>query len=112
MVIAFPLITPPFFIQFQIFLYPDTQETESFQMSPYLHGLGPKIKIVSAMPIYGYGCSPRPDGRIGSETPPKVAPMGGAFWSTPISKMSFLENLGWTKFKLSLTSSGAIKRDP
>ena len=47
-------------------------------------------------PIYGCGRSPRPDGRMGPETQPKVAPMGGALWSTPISKMTFLENLAWT----------------
>ena len=47
-------------------------------------------------PIYGCGRSPRPDGRMGPKTQPKVAPMGGALWSTPISKMTFLENLGWT----------------
>ena len=73
--IAFRLITPSFFIQFQIFLYPDTQETESF------HGLGPKIKMTSAVPIYGQARSPRPDGRVSSETPPKGAPMGGACWA-------------------------------
>ena len=92
--IAFRLITPSFFIQFQIFLYPDTQETKSFQMSPYFHGLGPKIKMTSAAPIYGQARSPRPDGRVTPETPPKVAPMGGACWPTPISKMTFPENLG------------------
>ena len=95
--IAFRLITPLFFIQFQIFLYPDTQETKSFQMSPYFHGLGPKIKMTSAAPIYGQARSPRPDGRVSSETPQKGAPMGGACWSTPISKMTFPENLGWTR---------------
>ena len=45
-------------------------------------------------PIYGCGRSPRPDGRRGPATHPKVAPMGGALWSTPISKTTFLENLG------------------
>ena len=76
-------------MQFQIFLYPDTQETESFQMSPYFHGLGPKIKMTSAAPIYGQAHSQRPDGRVSPETTAKGAPMGGACWSTPISNMTF-----------------------
>ena len=62
--IAFRLITPSFFMQFQIFLYPDTQETESFQMSPYFHGLGLKIKMTSVAPIYGQARSPRPMGAL------------------------------------------------
>ena len=84
-------------MQFQIFLYPDTQETKSFQMSPYFHGLEPKLKMTSAVPIYGQARSPRHDGCECPETPPKVAPIGGACWSTPISKMTFPDNLlSWT----------------
>ena len=63
-------------------------------MSPYLHGLEPKIKMASVTPIYGHERGPHPDGHIGPETPPKVAPMGDAFWSTPISKMMFVKKLG------------------
>ena len=103
--IAFRLITPSFFIQFQIFLYPDTQETESFQMSPYFHGLGLKIKMTSVAPIYGQARSPRPDGRVSPETPPKGALMGGACWPTPISKMTFPENLMSNKY---IVRGGAI----
>ena len=72
-------ITWSFLVQFQIFLYPDTQETKSFRMSPYFHGLGPKIKMTSVAPIYGHARSARPDGRVTPETPPKVAPRGGAY---------------------------------
>ena len=48
-------------------------------MSPYFHGLGPKIKMTSAAPIYGQARSLHLDGRVSPETPPKVAPMGGDF---------------------------------
>ena len=57
-------------------------------MSPYFHGLGPKIKMTSAVPIYVQACSPRPDGRVSPETPPKVIPMGGACWTTPNTNRS------------------------
>ena len=52
------------------------------------------------MPIYGYGCDAEHDGHQGPETRLKVPPMGGGFWSTHISRMTFPKNLGWTPLKL------------
>ena len=46
------------------------------------------------MPIYGNGRGSEPDGCGGPETPPKVWSMGSGFWSTHISKMTFLRALG------------------
>ena len=56
-------------------------------------------------PIYGQARSPRPDGRVSPETPPKGALMGGACWPTPISKMTFPENLMSNKY---IVRGGAI----
>ena len=46
------------------------------------------------MPLYGYGRDSEHDGQVGTETRPKVPPMGGGFWSAHISRMTFPKNLG------------------
>ena len=87
--------TGSFFVQFELFLYSVTQETESFRMSPYLYILDLKTKKLLATPIYGYGRGSVMGGHWGSEIPPKVRPMCMGFWSGNNPKMIIRKKFAW-----------------
>ena len=73
----------------KIIIYIFAQETESFQISSYLCGMEPKLKLTPGDTHIWIWAWPGPNGHGGPETQPKVWPMGRGFWSSSISKMTF-----------------------